>query len=458
MVETTIPVHDPYTVREGEAMPAPTTWKQRLRHLGPSIVIAGSIVGSGEIILTASLGAAVGFALFWWVLLSCWVKSLTQAELSRYVLVSGDTYQHAMNRLPFKLPGPKGPVAWPLYLFVVAQVPGIMGLGGIVGGAGQALNLLFPGFSAIWATAFVALLCAVLLVSGSYRLLERVMLTLVLSFTFATLVCAITMQFTEYGISGADLVSGFSFEFPAGVLVLALSVYGYTGVNSGEISAYTFWCIEKGYPSRIGPSQAPGWEERAKGWIKVLQADVWVTLLILTLATIPFYVLGAGVLHALGERPEGTDTISALSNMFTHTLGPWAVWLFAIGAFCILFSTTLAGFAGQARYIADLIIELGFVDRSRIDFRKKFIRFWCVGSPFLAFGFYLWIQNPVLLVIIGALTAALFLPLQTGAVLWLQANVMDQRVRPRPAIRFALWGIFVFEAAMALLVVRYVVF
>jgi hypothetical protein len=123
-----------------------------------------------------------------------------------------------------------------------------------------------------------------------------------------------------------------------------------------------------------------------------------------------------------------------------------------------LFSTTLAGFAGQARYIADLVIELGFVDRSRIDFRKKFIRFWCVGSPFLAFGFYLWIQNPVLLVTIGALTAALFLPLQTGAVLWLQANVMDQRVRPRPAIRFALWGIFVFEASMALLVIRYVVF
>ena len=120
MAETTIPVHDPYTVREGEAMPPPTTWKQRLRHLGPSVVIAGAIVGSGEIILTASLGAAVGFALFWWILLSCWVKSLTQAELSRYVLVSGDTYQHAMNRLPFKLPGVKGPVAWPLYLFAEA--------------------------------------------------------------------------------------------------------------------------------------------------------------------------------------------------------------------------------------------------------------------------------------------------------------------------------------------------
>ena len=172
---------------------------------------------------------------------------------------------------------------------------------------------------------------------------------------------------------------------------------------------------------------------------------------------IPFYVLGAGVLHALGERPQGQETISALSNMFTATLGGWAVWLFGIGAFCILFSTTLSGFAGGARYIADLIIELGFVDRQRLDIRKAIIRIWCTAAPIVAMLFYLFIQNPVLLVTVGALTAAFFLPIQTGAVLWLQKNLMDPRVRPRPFIRGALWAIFFFEAAMTFLVVRYVV-
>ena len=450
--------HDPYTVRAGEAAPPPTTWAQRVRHLGPSIIISGAIVGSGEIILTASLGAAAGFVLFWWVLLSCWVKSLTQAEIARYVIVSGDTYLRAINRLPGKLPAIGKKVAWPLYLAALAQIPGIMGLGGIVGGAGQSLNLLVPSLPSTVATGLVAAVAIGLLISGSYQLLERAMLALVMTFTFATLVCAITMQFTEYGMTRADFVSGFQFEFPAAaVLVLALSVYGYTGVNSGEITHYTFWCVEKGYPSKIGPADEPGWEERARGWVKVLQADVWATLIILTCATIPFYVLGAGVLHALGERPQGQETISALSNMFTETLGGWAVWLFGIGAFCILFSTTLSSFGGQARYISDMLIEFGFFERGRLDLRKRIIRLWCTFAPMVAFVFYLTIQNPVLLVTIGALTAALFLPIQTGAVLWLHRNVMDPRIRPTTPIRLALWAILLFEIVMSGLVIWFVV-
>ena len=82
---------DPYTVRAGEAQPAPPRFLARLRHLGPSVIVSGSVVGSGEIILTSSLGAAAGFALLWWVLVSCWSKSLVQAQLARYVIVTGDT-------------------------------------------------------------------------------------------------------------------------------------------------------------------------------------------------------------------------------------------------------------------------------------------------------------------------------------------------------------------------------
>ena len=107
---------DPYTMPEGGTRESPTSFTARLKYLGPSIIISGSIVGSGEIILTSSLGAAAGFLLLWWVLLSCWIKSLVQAELSRYIIVSGDTYLRALNRLPGKIPGPRGPVAWPIWL------------------------------------------------------------------------------------------------------------------------------------------------------------------------------------------------------------------------------------------------------------------------------------------------------------------------------------------------------
>ena len=332
---------DPYTIRPGEVRPPPATLRERLRHLGPSVIVSGSVVGSGEIILTSSLGAASGFVLLWWVLVSCWSKSIVQAELTRYVILSGDTYIRALGRLPGRLPGPNAPVAWPIWLGLIAFVPALLGLGGIVGGAGQALELLVPAIDATVGTGIVAVATALILAVGAYAGLERIMLLLVGGFTFATLVCAIAMQFTEYGIGADDLAAGFAFRFPAEHLVLALAVYGYTGVNSSEIPAYTYWCIEKGYPSFIGDDREdPAWVERARGWVGVLQTDVWLTLVILTCATLPFYVLGAGVLHAIGSQPSGLDTLSALSNMFTVTLGPWSVWLFGIGALFILFSNS----------------------------------------------------------------------------------------------------------------------
>ena len=57
-----------------------------LRHLGPSFILVGSVVGSGEIILTTTLGARVGFVMLWWMLLSCAGKSRVADEPRRAYL------------------------------------------------------------------------------------------------------------------------------------------------------------------------------------------------------------------------------------------------------------------------------------------------------------------------------------------------------------------------------------
>jgi len=451
---------DPYTVKTGGALEPPTTLANRIRYLGPSVIVSGSIVGSGEIILTSSLGAAAGFVLLWWVVMSCWIKSLIQAELARYIIVSGDTYLRAINRFPGKLWGPKGKVGWPIWLGLIAFVPGVLGLGGIMGGAGQALSLLFPVIDSVWATVLIALLTVGILNFGGYQRFEKILLGLVMGFTVTTLVCAVTMQSTEYQISWADISSGFRFDLPLEYIALALAVYGYTGVNSGETAAYTYWCIEKGYPTFIGQKDSESsedWLRRARGWIKVLQSDVWLTLIILTCATLPFYLLGAGVLNVLGKTPDGLETISMLSGMFTETLGTWALWVFGTGAFFILFSTTLSGIGAGARFIPDDLIELGFFPRAHLKTRAAWIRGYISIMPIVGSMLYVGVQNPVLLVTIGGLVGALMLPSQSGGTLWLQRNNMDQRLTPHPFVRGAIWLIFLFQLVMAGLVIRYVV-
>ena len=441
---------DPYTIRKGGTVAPPSTLAGRLRSLGPGIVVSGSIVGSGEILLTAGLGAAAGFVLLWWVLFSCWVKSLVQAELARYVVTSGDTYLRALNRVPGKV----GPVAWPLWLTIFGYVPGMVTAAGILGGAGQGLGLLFPEVDGAWATVIAAGLAMLVLGTGTYGRLEKVMLVLVMSFTFATIVSALLTQTTEYRVTGNDILAGLTFDFPLEHAVLALAMYGATGVAASETSGYTYWCIEKGYPTFIGGDRnAPGWVERARGWVRVIQTDVWVTLAVLTCATLAFFFLGAGVLHPLGLRPSGAETINVLSSMYTQVLGPWSFWLFSIGAFCILFSTLLSSIGAGSRAFPDLLVTFGLIDRQNLARRRKWIAGYVIAMPLLSAGIYLTFQRPIWLIIIGASYAAFMLPLQSYLTLFLQARRLDPRVRPRRWVRGAVSLIFMVQSLLSVYII-----
>lgn len=453
---------DTYTQPKDAIEDPPTTWRQTLKYLGPSVIISATIVGSGEIILTASLGATVGYVMMWWVLFSCWSKSILQAELARYIVLSGDTYLRAINRVPGRIPGPRGKFSWPILLGLIAFVPGLTGLGGLIGGAGLAVELMFPAIDARYAVGMLAILTAILLGTGSYRRLESVMLVFVASFTLLTVVSAILMQSTSFATDFDQVASGFGFYFPFENIewaILALAAYGFTGVNSGEISAYSYWCIEKGYPGRIGPYQdTPEWRKRAHGWLKVLRTDVWITLGILTCATIPFYFLGAGILHSAGLQPRGNDTIIALSGMFTETFGSWSLWVFAIGAFSILYSSTVAAVAGGSRYIPDYLIELGFMTRDRVDLRHKIIRWYSMIVPFVGFALYLGFQRPVLMVTISACVAAVMLPVQSGITIYLQAKRLPAEMQPGLLAASFLKLTFVMQLVLAMAVIRFTVF
>jgi len=443
---------DPYTVPDAALRRPPAGWRGRLRVLGPGIVISGSIVGSGELVLTSSLGAAAGFALLWWMLMSCWSKSIVQAELTRYVIVSGDTYLRALNRVPGRVPIGRTPVSWTLWLGLLIFVPGTVGMGGILGATGQSLAILFPGLDAYWGTVIATGTTAAILCSGSYPRLAFTMLILVAGFTLATVVAAFAMQSTGFQVGWAHIGSGLQFDLPVEHLVLALAVYGATGVNAAEISTYPYWCVEKGYAGFIGAGNDAARLERARGWIRVLHLDVWITLAILTCATLPFYLLGAGVLHAANLRPQGLDTVTTLSGMFTQTLGNWSLWLFGGAAFCILFSSAVAGFGGVSRFVPDYLVEFGLLERSRLETRRRWTRI--VGGllPLVSFLFYLHVPNPVTLLTIGALAGAVMLPVQSGATLWLHAHCLDVRLRPAPPARWFLWLTFLFQAGMAGLV------
>src|SRR5918999_1480776 len=99
---------DPYALSPHDVQEPPTSLWAAFRKIGPGIVLAGSIVGSGELILTTKLGAEYGYLFLWLILYSCVIKVFVQIELGRYAISSGKPTLGALHELP----GPRFGTNW----------------------------------------------------------------------------------------------------------------------------------------------------------------------------------------------------------------------------------------------------------------------------------------------------------------------------------------------------------
>ena len=434
---------------------APKTFLERLKFIGPSVVVTGSVVGSGSIVMTPLLGAAAGFMLLWWLLLSMWSKPIIQAEIARYIVVSKKTFLEAFADMPgFKTTIQGKTTSWLVWFMFIGVIPSIAGMGGLAGAVAEAGNTMFPFLTVeIW-VVISCLVTWMLLYFGSYKSLEKTLLVMVLFFSFMTMIIAIAMQSTDYQVSVAQVASGLSFSFPSGYLPLALAVFGFTGISYGEIMAYTYWCLEKGYAENSGNNV-----EETKHWIKTMQTDVWVTVFFITLGTLPFFFLGAGVLYNVPELQQALatssfwdiDVISSLQNMFSLVLGGWAKWLFIVLAFFVLFSTLLSGTAAFTRTISDYLISMGLV-KEQANTRKKLIKLIAFLIPFLSGLFYFVLPNPFTLLLIAGIWAAMGLPIVNIGALYL-VNKLEPELQPKITTKFILWASLVLQLSMAVLII-----
>ncbi len=120
----------------------PTSIGGILTRLGPGLIIAGSIVGSGELIATTATGAEAGFWLLWLILLGCVIKVFVQVEFGRYSIATGQGTMEGLEQVP----GPRirGRGNWLVWYWVLMFSASLAQLGGIVGGVGQALAISVP--------------------------------------------------------------------------------------------------------------------------------------------------------------------------------------------------------------------------------------------------------------------------------------------------------------------------
>jgi Mn2+/Fe2+ NRAMP family transporter len=412
-----MPPRDPYVLDPAMVEDPPESWRGSLHMMGPGFVLTASIVGSGELIATTTLGARAGFIALWVILLSCLVKVALQLEFGRHTILTGETALAAFNRIP----GAKWNGAhWTIWFWLAVQPLKILQVGGIVG----AIAILLHGVvtdvpTSVWCWLTAAVV-ALMVSSESYRFIERACVAMIVAFTATTLVSVVSLQWTAYAMTGSQLAEGFAGRLPTGAVMWTLiGAVGLTGVGGDEIMQYTYWLIEKGYAAKTGRGhpEDPHWTARAQGWMRVMYLDALASMVVYTVVTAAFYILGAAVLHARTEIPKGAATIDTLAGMYTESLGAWARGVFLLGAFVVLFSTIFSALAAWTRTFTDAAGILRFIDFSDPASRRRTVNRLAWFFPLAWASVYLVLGEPVIMVTLGGIaTAAILLVVVVGAV------------------------------------------
>lgn len=471
------------------------------------MIIAGSIVGSGELIATTKTGAEAGFYLLWLILIGCVIKVSTQIEFARHAITWGRTPLDAINEVP-------GPRLLPRVNWLVGYWTIMTGLivfqqGGILGGVGQTLAigcpLTQPGAeynhlqdqltqnriqlklvetenpddsrvaelreniaslvaqiaerrephdTYLW-SAILAGATSLLLYVGRYRVIQLVSTALVATFTLVTILTLVALQMRpEWAVSTKELTGGLSFHLPpsgtggGNPVRTALGAFGIIGVGASELLIYPYWCLEKGYARYAGSRDgSAAWIERARGWIRVLHVDAWTSMVVYTFATVAFYLLGAAVLGRIGINPEGRDMVRTLAAMYVPVFGSWAYPVFLCGAFAVLYSTLFVAAAGNSRMVADGLGHYGLTDGSeaaRVKWTRRVSTVW----PFIALLLFVFVRAPALMIVACGICQSIMLPLLGGTALYFRYRRSDPNLRPG-----RLWGATLWIAFAAFVVV-----
>lgn len=402
-----------YEVTGSKVKDPPTTLLSKLKFLGPGFILSASIVGSGELIATTVLGAKAGFVAFWVIIVSCLIKVAIQLEFGKAAILSGKTPMHSFSNL-------SGRTKWAVWVVFVLTLLKVIQVGGMIGGSALVLNQLFPAVPFYVWILILGFVTALLIYRNYYKLIETASLIMVALFTVFTLVSLFSVSFTSFQFSISDVLSGLTFQLPSSYIIYAIGAFGITGVASDEIIAYNYWCIEKGYAAYTGPYEnTPEWRYRARGWINVMRLDAVVAMIIYTLVTAAFYLLGASVLAGAKNIPDGNKLISFLANIYTKTLGEGVRNVYLAGAFFVLYSSVFATLAYWTRLFSDLFIQFGWIDPLR---RKNAVAWLAWLFPVTWVLAYFFIALPTIMILSGGLVGSVLLLLVSYAAIWFRYN------------------------------------
>jgi hypothetical protein len=430
------------------------------RLIGPSIILIGVGIASGEYILYPFIASQAGLVFLWAAVVGILVQFFINMEIERYTLATGETAIGGFMRM------------WKPW-------------GGVLA-AGAILATMWPGWATAAATiatfavgggdpnviAIAGLLAIGIALTASpvvYQTVEKlefVKVGAVLVLLVVALFAAISATAYEDTTQIATSFGTFPSEISIAILVGALAASGAGGANN---LVQSNWIRDKGFgmgryvPRIVSPitgkeEAAPDSERlsfpqdeanlgRWQTWWKRANLEQFVSFaLIGGITIIVFSLIAYSTVFQNPDLPEssGFDFIALEADVLDDTVGNWFGTLFlAVGAVS-LFAAALGIVDYVARLVAD-VIHVGYTrDSGRItESRLYFIVVWCMvvfGSTILLLGF----DQPLVLVTISTVLGGAIMFVYTCLLLVTNRRYLPEAIKLR-GYRAA---ILVFSVAM----------
>ena len=464
-------------IERRKELPEAPKGKDKLKWYGPGLLWMVSAVGSGSVLFTPRVGARYGYEFLWMAMIFMFFMWVMIREVGRYTVATGKTIFEGYRDI-------SGPSNWALYFILLPQMlAAVVTIAGIAALAGSAMMIAFPGQYEIYATALI-LLCLLLVISGTYNIIERVTSVLAGILVLVVMVSA-AMVFPDF----SQVLNGLIPSFPQDTdIEFVIPWVGFILAGASGIMWFSYWVSARGYGGELTNMDEvkvfkPEKEEkeiqkhetafsRLRSWFHTMTVTAAIGVVGGGLILISFLILGTELLGPEGNIPEGIDVAEDLTKLLSNIWGEAGRWMLIIGIMIALLGTILSNQDGYGRMFADgtVILAMPFLKkkklidpelpvaaenkaepRKEISGKKKKLtslllnKTWLRGFYAIVFGavlpiiVFFAVKNPVDILAVAGTVAAVHTPVVVFLTLHLNRTRLPQPIRPGKFITAAMW-------------------
>jgi len=439
--------------------------------MGPSFVLLGLGLGSGEIILWPNLASRYGLGIIWAAILGISFQFFINMEIERYTLATGESVFVGLARI-FKLFSP-------LWFILSTLIPWMWP--GIIASCAQlisyAIGISYSRFYAIALILFIGILLSFArLIYKFQEVFQKTIIYLGVPFIF--ILAVLLVKYGTVPALAAGLIGiGDGYRFlPEGISIASfLGAIAYAGAGGNLNLVQSFYIKEKGYGMGKFTKKLRGLfskDEKAdilegsifentpqnltlfkRWWKKINLEHFLVFWLTGSISIIMLCLLAYSTVFSSNALPEGLSFILLEAQSIGSQTIPVISLLFLVALAVMLFSTQLSVMDATSRILSENTI-ISNQERFQIKYRKKyyFIFLWTqilIGIFILLFDK----AQPLSLVIIGAVLNAFTMFIYSILLLVLNRKLPYKQIRPNWFRSLAILGAFLFYGVFSVITI-----